>query len=269
MKKRILIFCLVSALIILSLCACKKAKNEEPKIVEDNIVNAVDFSEYTVDDIFAWAIENDVLSKLSFTFDVADGKTPGSVIGQSVKLGEPIKDKLVITLAEKISLAAPVPETPIVPETPRNAVKVPDVLGLDFNAARSKILAAGLDFDSKYENSRIEKDRVILMDPLPGSLAPGKSTVMLTLSSGRLSIDVKTMPIDLDFSKLGDINKDIKVYVDGELDRSKNTFVNASVMHKVFNFSGSGKVNVRFKINNEVFKTYEIDFEKQTVNLLE
>ena len=73
----------------------------------------------------------------------------------------------------------------------------------------------------------------------------------------------------VDFSKLGDIEKDIKVYVDGELDRSKNTFVNASVMHKVFNFSGSGKVNVRFKINNEVFKTYEIDFEKQTVNLLE
>lgn len=44
MKKKILIFCLVSVLIILSLCACKKAKNEEPKIVEDNIVNAVDFS---------------------------------------------------------------------------------------------------------------------------------------------------------------------------------------------------------------------------------
>lgn len=61
-----------------------------------------------------------------------------------------------------------------------------------------------------------------------------------------------------------DSDIEIKVYVDGELDRSKTTVVDSSVTYKNLTFAGRGQKNVKIKLNNETFCTYLIDFDNGT-----
>ena len=76
----------------------------------------------------------------------------------------------------------------------------------------------------------------------------------------------KTVTISVDWSeKKFDDDIDIKVYVDGELDRSKCAVVDCSVTHKDFSFTGSGTKQIRFKINNDLIYNYTVDFDNGTV----
>ncbi len=66
---------------------------------------------------------------------------------------------------------------------------------------------------------------------------------------------------------LGDVT--IKVYVDGEIDMSKTITVDTNyITHRLFTFVGRGVSQVRFKINNEPYCTYEINFDAGTATRL-
>ena len=70
-----------------------------------------------------------------------------------------------------------------------------------------------------------------------------------------------TLILDLSQEKLlsGDIT--IKPYVNGELKTSMIKVVDESVTSVSFVFKGRGKVEVKFKINEDIFKYYELDFD--------
>ena len=62
----------------------------------------------------------------------------------------------------------------------------------------------------------------------------------------------------------GDVT--IRVYVNGELDRSKTTVVDGeSVTCKTFTFSGSGTKQIKVKVGNDIVYLYTIDFDNGTV----
>lgn len=87
--------------------------------------------------------------------------------------------------------------------------------------------------------------------------------------SGGASLNEKILTVELDLTRCiwtGDIN--IKVYVDGELDRSKCVTVDRSVHSRSFAFAGiMGTKSVRFKCNDYI-SLYQLDFDAQTVTLI-
>ena len=149
-------------------------------------------------------------------------------------------------------------------------VKIPNVVGKSLEDAKSEILSQNLSVSSdiKYENSDKEKDTVILTDPLPGISVNSGSSVKLVVSSGEKK--EQRIPLTVDWSDDKQFTDDvsIKVYVDGELDRSKSTIVDSSVSRKTFYFSGRhGKKSVKVKIDDDIVKLYEIDFDKSENNV--
>ncbi len=76
----------------------------------------------------------------------------------------------------------------------------------------------------------------------------------------------KTVIVSVDWSEQKfDDDIEIKVYVDGELDSARSTVVNCSVTHKDFSFTGRGTKEIRFRINNDLFYDYTVDFDNKTV----
>lgn len=70
---------------------------------------------------------------------------------------------------------------------------------------------------------------------------------------------------------LPDVGHDItiKVYVDGELDRSKTDTVDPCVGTKTYTFVGThGTKEVRIKLDGKVCYEYELDFDTGTYTLL-
>ncbi len=242
MKKKILCICLIIMTVLL--CSCKK---------ESTDIKAVDFGEYTIEEVIAWANENDAAPLFGFVYSTDSEKAYGTVISQSVEPGKSITDGIEITVSTK----------PRLTDGSDTAV-VPNVIGQDISSAREKISSLGFTIDTKYENSSKEKDIVLFSDPLPGIKAKTNSVITLTLSSGKAK--ESTVSIILDFDGLSEEDHTIKVYVDGELDRSKTVCLDSSVTRKTFKFSGSGKKEIKFKINNEVFAVYDVDFGTSEIN---
>ncbi len=149
-----------------------------------------------------------------------------------------------------------------------SSIKVPDVIGKNIDDAKNELASQGFAIETTYDDSQKDKDTVILSDPLPGVPVELGSKIKLTLSSGQSKEHKVSLTIDWSNDKKFKEDIIIRVYVNGELDRSKTTTVDSSVTHKSFNFSGRGKKEIKFKINNEIIKIYEIDFDKYEVNLI-
>ena len=147
-------------------------------------------------------------------------------------------------------------------------IKVPDVIGKNVDDAKNELSSQGFSVETKYDNSSKDKDTVILSDPLPGVSVASGSKITLTLSSGQPRNNQVSLTLDWSNDKKFKEDATIRVYVNGELDRSKTTTVDSSVTRKSFNFSGRGKKEIKFKINNEIVKIYEIDFDNSVVNLI-
>lgn len=64
-------------------------------------------------------------------------------------------------------------------------VIVPNVIGKSFEDAKSELASLGLLVDSKYDDSSLPKDFVIISDPLPGISVNERGKVILTLSTGK------------------------------------------------------------------------------------
>ena len=78
----------------------------------------------------------------------------------------------------------------------------------------------------------------------------------------------KTLEIKLELPK-SDKDITIKVYVDGQLDSSKETTVDSSVEFVNYKFNGTkGTKEVKFKFNNGSYKIYELDFDNEEVTLI-
>ena len=231
--------------LLLILCACKQTETEA-------VTKMIDFTDYTINDVIAWTVENDVASSFSYVYSADSGKEAGCVIAQSVESGMPITDGIVITAATKPLLLA---------GGEVNTV-VPDIIGKRFEDAKNELNALGLPYDVRYSSSAREKDTVILTDPLPGISLSENTKIVLTLSSGKRESQISiVLPIKSESSK----DNVIKVYVDGELDRSKTVCLDSSVTSKTFCFQGTGTKEVKFKINNEVAAVYNIDFSSGKV----
>lgn len=87
--------------------------------------------------------------------------------------------------------------------------------------------------------------------------------------SGGADLSEKMLTVELDLTRriwTEDIN--IKVYVDGELDRSKCVTVDCSARSRSFTFGGSrGTKSVKFKCNDYI-SLYQLDFDALTVTLI-
>ncbi len=243
--KKFLCFCLISLTLIF--CACGK---------KDAMTKMIDFTDYTVYDVIEWANENDVTSKFTYVYSSDTDKPAGSVIAQSLENGKPLTDGIVITVASNSLLLAgsEAKET------------VPDIIGKSAAEAKEELTALGFQYDVIYTSSGKEKDTVVLSDPLPGIAVPKNSKVVLTVSSGRRESQVSLV---LSIKAGAAEDNVIKVYIDGELDRSKTVCLDSSETSKAFCFQGTGKKEIKFEINNVVTAVYNIDFSSGKVYLIE
>ena len=126
--------------------------------------------------------------------------------------------------------------------------------------------------DVKYKSSDKPKDIVLLSSPLPGTSVSSDSSVQLVLSSGEkreksISIDIDLPESDFD----QDTNSTLTVYVDGVLDESKTTTLDTSyITRKTFTFKGSqGIKNIRIKLNDELYKVFELDFDNMAYRIIQ
>ena len=81
--------------------------------------------------------------------------------------------------------------------------------------------------------------------------------------SGGASRRDRTIIIELKLPE-SDQEKNISVYVDGELDSSKSKVIDPSIIYTQFRFTGSGVKSVKFKLNGQSYKEYTLDFESGT-----
>lgn len=244
MKKTL---CLCLIILILFTCAC--GKNEAT-------TKMIDFTDYTVYEVISWANENDVASKFNYVFSSNTDKPSGSIIAQSVESGQPITDDIVITVASNQLL--------LVGGTAQKVV--PNIIGKNIEEVKKELNESSIQFDTVYSTSTREKDTVILSDPLPGTGISDTTKIVLTLSSGKRESTVSiTLAIKSDTTD----DNVIKVYVDGELDRSKTVCLDPSITQKTFSFQGTGVKEVKFKINNEIVVVYNIDFSANKVYLID
>ena len=53
----------------------------------------------------------------------------------------------------------------------------------------------------------------------------------------------------------------VRAYLDGELQRDKTQTLDCSVKYFTLRFSGSGRHDLKVKINHELFRSYVLDFD--------
>ena len=149
---------------------------------------------------------------------------------------------------------------------PDLSVKIPNIIGKSFDDAKSELdsLKLKVSPDVQHKQSDKPKDIVLLSSPLPGTSVPVDSSVQLILSSGEKKEKAISINIDLPEDEFAlDPTATLTVYVDGILDETKTTTVDTSyITSKTFTFKGSkGIKNIRIKINDELYKVYELDFD--------
>lgn len=146
-------------------------------------------------------------------------------------------------------------------------VNVPDVINKYLTVAKNDLIAAGLKVsdDIAYEASEKAKDIVISTDPLPGISVGSGSSVKLTVSSGEKK--EKTIDIDVDLPK--SIQRSVKVVanVDGRIIKSDEV-VPADLPSYVVSIKGSsGKKTLNIYVENQKYRSYEVDFDASTDNV--
>lgn len=144
-----------------------------------------------------------------------------------------------------------------------SSAAVPDVVGMSLDEATKALTSQGLQVgDVKYKDSAKAKDTVLLSDPLPGVSVESGSKVGLTLSAG--SKREHTLSVEVDVPESSE-DIEFTVYIDGKLNSSYTKTVDPSTPAVTFEFKGSGKKNVKIKADGQAYKSYELDFDKETV----
>ncbi len=141
-------------------------------------------------------------------------------------------------------------------------ITVPNVIGMTSAEAEKVLTTNGFKVTTVYDNSDKAKDTVLLTDPLPGVKVASGSTIKLTLSSGEKKEKSLTVTITLPESS-GNVK--VSAYVDGTYLSSKT--VDTEVVNKTsFKIKGTtGIKEVKIKLNDIDYKSYELNFDKDTV----
>ncbi len=145
-------------------------------------------------------------------------------------------------------------------------ISVPDVIGMSYNEAKSKIESAGLKVGTiTKKDSTKEKDEVLETNPLPTTLVKSGSAVSLVLSSGAKPEST----VDINVKLPNSINKDMSmtVYIDGKLNNNLTRTVNpAKSDQSSFSVTGkNGQSTITVKLDNELYYTYVVDFDKESI----
>ncbi|GHV24123.1 protein kinase [Clostridia bacterium] len=146
-------------------------------------------------------------------------------------------------------------------------VVVPDVIGKKLEDAKLEILTKKLKVDKVvYEDSDKLKDVVISTTPLPSVSVPIESDVKIFVSSGNKR--EKTVDILVELPKTVDSKITLTAsIVDGDVIVTKDVIPsdNSNFSFSVKGKTGKKTINVR--LENKLYRTYEIDFDASSNNL--
>jgi serine/threonine-protein kinase len=146
---------------------------------------------------------------------------------------------------------------------------VPDVINKNLEEAKTEISAKNLKIEKIiYEDGEKLKDTVITTKPLPSVSVPIGTEVRIVVSSGNKR--EKSIDITIDLPKKINYKTTLTVsVVDGEIIVTKDVIPsdNPNFSFPVKGKSGKKTVNVR--LDNKLYRTYEINFDTSSYTFVE
>ena len=145
-------------------------------------------------------------------------------------------------------------------------VVIPNIVGKSLNDAITELANKNLKVSEEItkEKSDKEKDIVIRTSPLPGTEVKEGSSVKLTVSSGEALQKTVSVYVDLPQDVTREVS--LKVYIDGVLDSSKKIIPSYTGTYTVTVKGGSGKKTLVVNLDDQKYRTYEIDFDNENVS---
>ncbi|MFV0496553.1 MAG: Stk1 family PASTA domain-containing Ser/Thr kinase [Candidatus Fimivivens sp.] len=146
-------------------------------------------------------------------------------------------------------------------------VEVPDLTGMDMEAARTLLQQLGLEVGGiSYITSDKAKNVIISQDPAPTSQIASGAFVNLNVSGGEDSNNQITLHIPLP-SDVSDIVK-MQAMFDGRILREERLQPDTALFWKPM-FEGSGVAKIFILYNDFLYQTYEVDFNTGGCTLVE
>lgn len=146
-------------------------------------------------------------------------------------------------------------------------VQVPDLTGMDIEAARAKLRELGLEVGGiSYVTSDKAENIVVSQDPAPTSQIATGAFVNLNVSGGTNQKNQITLHIPLP-KEVTDIVK-MQAMFDGRILREERLQPSTALFWKPL-FEGSGTAKIFILYNDFLYQTYEVDFNTGGYTLVE
>ena len=146
-------------------------------------------------------------------------------------------------------------------------VQVPDLTGMDIEAARAQLRELGLEVGGiSYVTSDKAENIVVSQDPAPTSQIATGAFVNLNVSGGTNQKNQITLHIPLP-SEVTDIVK-MQAMFDGRILREERLQPSTALFWKPL-FEGSGTAKIFILYNDFLYQTYEVDFNTGGYTLVE
>ena len=146
-------------------------------------------------------------------------------------------------------------------------VEVPDLTGMDIEAARAKLRELGLEVGGiSYVTSDKAENIVVSQDPAPTSQIATGAFVNLNVSGGTNQKNQITLHIPLP-KEVTDIVK-MQAMFDGRILREERLQPSTALFWKPL-FEGSGTAKIFILYNDFLYQTYEVDFNTGGYTLVE
>lgn len=146
-------------------------------------------------------------------------------------------------------------------------VQVPDLTGMDIEAARAQLQELGLEVGGiSYVTSDKAENIVVSQDPAPTSQIATGAFVNLNVSGGTNQKNQITLHIPLP-SEVTEIVK-MQAMFDGRILREERLQPSTALFWKPL-FEGSGTAKIFILYNDFLYQTYEVDFNTGSYTLVE
>ncbi|MEA5136945.1 MAG: Stk1 family PASTA domain-containing Ser/Thr kinase [Candidatus Fimivivens sp.] len=146
-------------------------------------------------------------------------------------------------------------------------VQVPDLTGMDIEAARAQLKELGLEVGGiSYVTSDKAENIVVSQDPAPTSQIATGAFVNLNVSGGTNQKNQITLHIPLP-SEVTEIVK-MQAMFDGRILREERLQPSTALFWKPL-FEGSGTAKIFILYNDFLYQTYEVDFNTGSYTLVE
>lgn len=145
-------------------------------------------------------------------------------------------------------------------------VVVPNVINQTVENARKELTSAGLKVANSinYEDSDKDKNIVLSTDPLPGITVPKDSEIKLTASSGVKK--ERTIEITVDLPDI-DYEVTLSAYVGNKRIVHETINPNYGKNYNISTSGTSGTKIIRVKLDGDLYREYEINFDLSTNNI--